>query len=282
MSFCNLSSPQPQMRLWHVTSICVVMRLRTSLEYQEHSQTIERVERQHWCHFMPPDPLFLDSASNLGRLISCWEINKFENCWYKSVRILEVLKLLFQKFLNLSSSQRGMSGSILGALSNSRWRGVVFGPLFRNKEKKSTVQTAPNILVVMSVMGSYNSTKYCLNLYLFLTIKLNERFGNLYSPDGTNLLKEKSRAGRELNNHFMTRVSRWACIYFHYLGRLFPYTYFSFHPGFPFELDRETEMSSNMVPLATSPSFTAAAPGEQKKKKVHETINGRLMWHDET
>jgi hypothetical protein len=30
--------------------------------------------------------------------------NKFENCLYKSVRSLEVQKLLFQQFLNLSSS----------------------------------------------------------------------------------------------------------------------------------------------------------------------------------
>jgi hypothetical protein len=71
--------------------------------------------------FVPPDHLLLDSAPNLGPLISRWEINQFENCWYKSVTILEVLKLLFQQFLNLSSSQRDMSGAILGALSNNRW-----------------------------------------------------------------------------------------------------------------------------------------------------------------
>jgi hypothetical protein len=41
-----------------------------------------------------PDHLLWDSAPNLGPLISRWEINKFENCLYKSVRILEVLKLL--------------------------------------------------------------------------------------------------------------------------------------------------------------------------------------------
>jgi hypothetical protein len=70
-----------------------------------------------------PDHLSLDSAPNLGPLISHWEINKFENCWYKSVMILEVLKLLFQHFLNLSSSQRDMRGPILGALSNNRWSG---------------------------------------------------------------------------------------------------------------------------------------------------------------
>jgi hypothetical protein len=69
----------------------------------------------------PPDHLLLDSAPNLGLLISRWEINKFENCWYKIVRILEVLMLLFQQFLNLPSSQQDMRGPILGALSNNRW-----------------------------------------------------------------------------------------------------------------------------------------------------------------
>ncbi len=63
---------------------------------------------------LPPNHLFLDSAPNLGPLISSWEINKLENCWYKSVRILEVLKLLFQQFLNMLSSQRDMNGPILG------------------------------------------------------------------------------------------------------------------------------------------------------------------------
>ncbi len=45
--------------------------------------------------------------------------------WYKSVRILEVLKLLSQQFLNLPSSQRDMSGPIFGDLSNNRWSGVL-------------------------------------------------------------------------------------------------------------------------------------------------------------
>ncbi len=53
-----------------------------------------------------PGHLFLDSASNLGPLITCWQINKFEDCWYKSVRILKALELLFQQFLNLSRFQR--------------------------------------------------------------------------------------------------------------------------------------------------------------------------------
>ncbi len=49
---------------------------------------------------VPPDHVLLDSAPNL-----------------------EVLKLLFQQFLNLSTSQRDISGPILGALSNNRCPG---------------------------------------------------------------------------------------------------------------------------------------------------------------
>ncbi len=64
-----------------------------------------------------PDHLLLDSTPNLGPLVSRWEINKFENYWYKSVRNLEALKLLFRQFLNLSSSHRDMSDQILGDLS---------------------------------------------------------------------------------------------------------------------------------------------------------------------
>ncbi len=62
-----------------------------------------------------PDHLSLDSAPNLGPLISRWELNKFESPDKKSVKILD------QQFLSLSSSQRDMSGPILaGALSNNR------------------------------------------------------------------------------------------------------------------------------------------------------------------
>ncbi len=70
---------------------------------------------------IPPDQLLLDNVPNLGPLMTRWEINKLENCWYKCVRILDVLQLLFQQFLNLSSSQRDMSGPIFEALSNKRW-----------------------------------------------------------------------------------------------------------------------------------------------------------------
>ncbi len=76
-------------------------------------------------YLVPPYHLFLDSDPNLGSLLSPGVINKFENFWYKSVRNLEVLKLLFQQVLNLSSSQQDMRGPILGALSNNRWSGGV-------------------------------------------------------------------------------------------------------------------------------------------------------------
>ncbi len=29
---------------------------------------------------LPPDHLLLDSAPNIGPLISCWELDKFKNC----------------------------------------------------------------------------------------------------------------------------------------------------------------------------------------------------------
>jgi hypothetical protein len=102
------------------------------------------------CNQIHPDHLLLDSAPNLGPLISRWEIKNFENCWNKSVRILEVLKLLFQQVLNLSSSQQDMSGPILGNLSKNRW----------------SVGTSCEHLVVFN-------RRNCLILYSYWTISLS-------------------------------------------------------------------------------------------------------------
>ncbi len=74
-------------------------------------------------NYLLPDHPLLDSAPNFGPLISPWEINKFENCWYKKVRILKVLKILFQQFFIMSCSQKDMSGPMLGDLSNKMWSG---------------------------------------------------------------------------------------------------------------------------------------------------------------
>ncbi len=66
------------------------------------------------CITVPSDHLVLDSAPNLGPLISRWEINKFKNCWYKSVRILEeaFVSAIFE-FVKVPI----MSGPILGDLA---------------------------------------------------------------------------------------------------------------------------------------------------------------------
>ncbi len=69
-----------------------------------------------------PDHQLLDSVPNLGPLISRWEINKIENFWYKSVRILKGSKAFVSAIFE-SSSQQDMSGPMLGDVSNNRWSG---------------------------------------------------------------------------------------------------------------------------------------------------------------
>ncbi len=59
-----------------------VLHLRNSLFYKKYPPVT-----YYWTV-----PLILDHSYLVG------EINKFENCWYKSVTISEVLKLLFQQF----------------------------------------------------------------------------------------------------------------------------------------------------------------------------------------
>ncbi len=73
--------------------------------------------------FLPPDHLLLDSAPNIGPLISRWELDKFKKCWNKSFRTSKIMTLLYQQFSNLFISQWDMSGPRLGALSNDRWSG---------------------------------------------------------------------------------------------------------------------------------------------------------------
>ncbi len=75
---------------------------------------------------VPPDHLLLDRSSNIGPVISCWELDKLKNCWNKSFRTSKILTLFYQKFSNLLISQRDMSGPRLGTLSNNRWSGGSF------------------------------------------------------------------------------------------------------------------------------------------------------------
>ncbi len=71
----------------------------------------------------PPHHLLLDSAPNLGPLISRWELDKFKDCWNKSFRTSKILTLLYLQFSNFLISQRDMSGLKLGTLSNNRLSG---------------------------------------------------------------------------------------------------------------------------------------------------------------
>ncbi len=77
-----------------------------------------------YASYIPPDHLLLDRSPNIGPLISRWELDKFQNCWNKSLRTSNIRTLLHQQFLILLISQRDMSGPRLGALSNNRWSGV--------------------------------------------------------------------------------------------------------------------------------------------------------------
>jgi hypothetical protein len=73
---------------------------------------------------VPHDHLLLDSAPNIGPLMSRCELDKFKNCWNKNFRTSKILTLLYQQFSNSLISQRDMSGPRLGTLSNNRLSGV--------------------------------------------------------------------------------------------------------------------------------------------------------------
>ncbi len=126
-----------------------------------------------WSH---PDHVLLDSAPNLGPLISRWEINEVENWWYKSVRILEVLKVMFQQLLNLSGSQRDMSGPILGDLSKNRWSGGIHAagnswialyytssPISREDENRTFTLTCHMTLLLSLHFTTFNFLSLLLN-----------------------------------------------------------------------------------------------------------------------
>jgi hypothetical protein len=99
--------------------------------------------------WLPHDHLLLDSAPNIGPLISRWELDKFKNCLNKSFRTSKVLTLLYQQFLNLLISQRDMSGPRLGALSKNRWSGGSFDHAF---SILSMVQQWPSNVSVQSFL----------------------------------------------------------------------------------------------------------------------------------
>jgi hypothetical protein len=108
---------------------------------------------------VPPDHLLLDSAPNIGPLISRWELEKFKNCWNKSFETSKILTLLYQQISNLLISQRDMSGPTLGALSNKRWSG---GMLWTSPRCELPASNRKNMVQKFHQMirwkGSNNST----------------------------------------------------------------------------------------------------------------------------
>ncbi len=82
--------------------------------------------------WVPHGHLLLDSAPNNGPLISCLELDKFQNCWNKGFRTSKILTILYQQFCKLLNSQRDMSSPRLGALSNNRWSGGIIETLNGN------------------------------------------------------------------------------------------------------------------------------------------------------
>jgi hypothetical protein len=63
------------LRMRNRTNINVSFSVFDSLSYVKPTYIIPSLRPG-----VPPDHLFLDSAPNVGPLISRWKINKFENC----------------------------------------------------------------------------------------------------------------------------------------------------------------------------------------------------------
>ncbi len=79
---CQLSNCEAQhVQSDHITQNCVLL-LNFDLFF------FYTYQLRNWLQDCTLNHLLLDSAPNLGPLISRWEINKFENRWYKIVRIL--------------------------------------------------------------------------------------------------------------------------------------------------------------------------------------------------
>ncbi len=94
----------------------------TYYRYERVTKKPMAAKRQRW---VQRKHLLLDSAPNIGPLISRWELDKFKNCWFKSFRTSKILTLLYQQFSNLLIYQRDTSGPRLGALSNNRRSGAL-------------------------------------------------------------------------------------------------------------------------------------------------------------
>ncbi len=74
---------------------------------------------------------------------------------------LEILKLLFQQCLKLSSSERDMSGPILGTLPNNRWsRGTFWWSLILLRGKKKNNIRLRAYLPILPWFGCNSASKF--------------------------------------------------------------------------------------------------------------------------
>jgi hypothetical protein len=115
---------------WTVQQVCMKWKWSAVIIlYRRSSSIISSCSRQYNTEpttsgiYLPSTyywtvPLILDHLYLVGKL-TCSKIADTK----VRVRNLKVVKLLFQQFLHLSSSQRDMNGPILEAVSNNRWSG---------------------------------------------------------------------------------------------------------------------------------------------------------------
>jgi hypothetical protein len=73
---------------------------------------------------VPHDHLLLDSALNLGPLISCWEINKLKKLLIQKCQDFRGSKAFVSAIFEFVKFQ-DMSGPILGNLCNNRRSGGI-------------------------------------------------------------------------------------------------------------------------------------------------------------
>jgi hypothetical protein len=114
---------------------------------------------------IPPDYVSLDSAPNLGPLISCWELDTFKNFWNKSFITSKILTHLYQQCSNLFS-QRDKRGPRLGVLSNKRLsRGTSnCKNLWTNISLRIGLKKETKKYLWKSFLGSLSIFSYCTSV----------------------------------------------------------------------------------------------------------------------
>jgi hypothetical protein len=117
-----------------------------------------------------PNHLLLDRSPNIEPLISCLEVDKIKKLLKKSSRAYKILTILYQKFSNLSISQRDMSGPRLGALFNNRRSGVP------GMQVQATITSSLKIRNAKDQITCYKST----HVSLFTCMYIDKGYHNVW------------------------------------------------------------------------------------------------------